>query len=64
MNEHLLLLMMETFTSFNKLNCSMQKQEKPAADAVIELDMMFYDQIRHQLDGLKKILPMKPSRKF
>ncbi|MBC8987683.1 hypothetical protein H9X96_18100 [Pedobacter sp. N36a] len=32
----------------------MQKQEKPAADAVIELDMMFYDQIRPQLDGLRK----------
>lgn len=54
MNEHLLLLMMETFTSFNKLNCSLQKQEKPAADAVIELDMMFYDQIMPQLDGLRK----------
>ncbi|WP_316751056.1 hypothetical protein [Pedobacter gandavensis] len=46
--------MMETFTSLNKLNCLLQKQEKPAADAVIEIDMMFYDQIRPQLDALRK----------
>lgn len=32
----------------------MQKQEKPVADAVIELDMMFYDHIKPQLDGLRK----------
>lgn len=28
--------------------------EKPAVDAVIELDMMFYDHIRPQLDRLTK----------
>ncbi|WP_316821713.1 hypothetical protein [Pedobacter gandavensis] len=32
----------------------MQNQEKPDANAVIELDMMFFDHIRPQLDGLRK----------
>ncbi|NQX42509.1 hypothetical protein SAMN05421820_111233 [Pedobacter steynii] len=46
--------MMETSTSLNRLNCTQPKQEKPAVDAVIELDMMFYDHIRPQLDRLTR----------
>lgn len=45
--------MMKTSTSTNKLNY-LRKQEKPAADVVVELDMTFYDHIKPQLDCLTK----------
>lgn len=46
--------MMETFTSLNNMNCLQPTQEKPVSDAVIELDMMFYDQIKPQLEQLTR----------
>ena len=46
------MLMIETFTSTNNLNYSQPEQEK--AQDVEGLDMMFYDNIKSQLNTLKK----------
>lgn len=49
-----LMLMIKTSTSVNKLNYSHSKQEElPAADVEAQ-ELMFYENIKSQLDSLSK----------
>ena len=46
--------MIETSTSFNKLNYPQSKQENMPAEDLESCDMVFYDTIKSQLDSLSK----------
>jgi hypothetical protein len=46
--------MMETFTSIDNLNYQPQKQGNAAADETEEIDVMFYDHLKTQLNTLQK----------
>ncbi|TCC97978.1 hypothetical protein [Pedobacter psychroterrae] len=46
--------MIETSTSFNKLNYPQSKQENMPAEDLESCDLVFYDTIKSQLDSLSK----------
>jgi hypothetical protein len=50
----MLLLMMETSTSVNKLNYEQSKSQEMLVEGLETQDFVFYENIRTQLDGLSK----------
>ncbi len=46
--------MMETFTSVNKLNYEHTKQQDMLVEDLEAHDIMFYDSLKMQLDGLNR----------
>ncbi len=58
------MLMIETSTLFNQLNCEQSNQHALETQELQSNDLTFYNTIRGQLDNLKKNRPMKLSQKF